>query len=135
MELKQKQLLVEYSLKPIFDCDAKPFTLGPCIFSDPRHHNTVLGIQTCWYLKTLKFALPPMPNHVGHVAYISFFFCQFHMRSVPFFSGIWAIRVRTSWRYKVPNFQTFLFPPAFPTSSLCRFNLLPCQRGSTGSRG
>ena len=25
-------------------------------------HNLVLPIPTCWYLKTRKFALPPMPN-------------------------------------------------------------------------
>ena len=48
------------SLKPIFHCDAKPFALGPRIGLDPQHHNFALGIPTCWFLKTLKFALPPM---------------------------------------------------------------------------
>ena len=74
--LKQIQCLVEYSLmKPIFHCDAKSFALGPGIGLDPQCHNFRLPIPTCWYLKTLKFALlltqnmkfalpqrkPPMP--------------------------------------------------------------------------
>ena len=46
-------------LKPIFHCDAKPFALGPAVGLDPQRYNFVLGIPTCWYLKTLKFALPP----------------------------------------------------------------------------
>ena len=49
-------------LKPIFHCDAKPFVLGPRVGLDPQRHNFALGIPTCWYLKTLKFALPPMPT-------------------------------------------------------------------------
>ena len=49
-------------VKPIFHCDAKPFTLGPRVGLDPQHHIFVLGIPTCWYLKTLKFALPPTRN-------------------------------------------------------------------------
>ena len=51
-------ILLQYgsTLKPIFHCDAKPFGL------DPQRHNFALGIQTCWDLKTLKFALPPTPN-------------------------------------------------------------------------
>ena len=36
--------------------------LGPRVGSDPQCHNFTLGIQTCWYLKMLKFALPPTPN-------------------------------------------------------------------------
>ena len=47
------------ALKPIFHCDAKPFALSPGIGLDPQLHNFALGIPTCWYLKTLKFALPP----------------------------------------------------------------------------
>ena len=47
------------NLKPIFHCDAKPFALGPCVGLDPQRHNFALGIPTCWYLKTLKFGLPP----------------------------------------------------------------------------
>ena len=42
--------------KPIFHSNTKPFALGLDIGLD---HNVVLGIPTCWYLKTLKFALPP----------------------------------------------------------------------------
>ena len=34
--------------------------LGPRISLDPQRHNFNLGIPTCWYLKMLKFALPPM---------------------------------------------------------------------------
>ena len=43
-------------------CDAKPFALGPHLGLDPQPHNFALGIPTCWYLKTLKFGLPRMPN-------------------------------------------------------------------------
>ena len=49
-----------HSLKPIFHCDAKPFALGPRVGLDTQRHNFALGIPTCWYLKTLKFALPSM---------------------------------------------------------------------------
>ena len=54
-------IIIDY-LITIFHCDSKPFTLGPCIGSDPQRHNFALRIQTCWYLKTLKFALPQTPN-------------------------------------------------------------------------
>ena len=40
------------NLKPIFHCHTKPFALGPCVGLDPPMP------QSCWYLKTLKFALP-----------------------------------------------------------------------------
>ena len=59
-------------LKPVFHCDAKPFTLGPGVGLDQQRHNFVLGIPTWWYLKlsknvkicvtptrNIKFALPP----------------------------------------------------------------------------
>ena len=51
-----------YILKPIFHCEAKPFTLGPGVSLDPQHHNFALGIPTCWYLKALKCGLPPKQN-------------------------------------------------------------------------
>ena len=59
---------ISHSLKPIFHCDAKLLALGPT-------QKFALGIPTCWYLKTLKFAIP-LP------------------RWVPFFSGIWALYAR-----------------------------------------
>ena len=46
------------NLKPIFHCDAKPFVLAPRVGLDPQRHHFALGIPTCWYLKTLNFALP-----------------------------------------------------------------------------
>ena len=46
-------------LKPIFHCNAKPFALGPRVDLDSERHNFILGIPTCWYLKFIKFALPP----------------------------------------------------------------------------
>ena len=55
------------SVKPIFHCNAKTLALGHGVES------FALGIPTCWYLKTLNFALPPMqtPNtnrwNIGHV--------------------------------------------------------------------
>ena len=55
-----------FEIKPIFHCDAKPFTLGPRVGLDPQRHNFVLPIPRCWYLKTLKFALPPMPTPNGN---------------------------------------------------------------------
>ena len=97
------------SVKPIFHCGAKPFALGPGIGLDPQHHNFALPIPTCWYLKTLKFALPPTqiitfalppmqtPNaskwnivcvqfpgigsHVGHVHFILFASISFALGS------------------------------------------------------
>ena len=48
--------------KPIFHCDAKPLTLGPGVGFDPQRHNFALGIPTCWYLKTQKYALPSTSN-------------------------------------------------------------------------
>ena len=43
-------------LKPIFHCDAKTLAFRP------PTRNFALGIPICWYLKTLKFACPPMRN-------------------------------------------------------------------------
>ena len=40
-------------------CDAKPFTSDPGVGLDLQCHNSALPIPTCWYLKMLKFALPP----------------------------------------------------------------------------
>ena len=50
------------SLKPIFYCDAKFWRRGLALGNTPRRQNVALGIPTCWYLKTLKFALAPTPN-------------------------------------------------------------------------
>ena len=47
------------SFNPIFHCNTKPFTLGPGVGLDPQRHNFELGIPTYWYLKMLKFVLPP----------------------------------------------------------------------------
>ena len=49
-------------LKPIFHCDAKPLALGPHVWLDPQRDDFALPIPTCWYLKMLKFALPPTPT-------------------------------------------------------------------------
>ena len=41
---------------------SKPFALGTGVGLDPQRHNfcvTYTLIPTCWYLRTLKFALPP----------------------------------------------------------------------------
>ena len=46
----------------IFNCDAKPFALGPGVGLDTQCHNFLLPIPTCWYLKTLKNVFPPTPN-------------------------------------------------------------------------
>ena len=47
--------------KPIFHSDARPLALGPCVGLNPQRNDFVLPIPTCWYLKTLKFALPSTP--------------------------------------------------------------------------
>ena len=49
-------------LKPIFHCDATPFTLGPGVGLELQCHNFALPIPTCLYLKTLKIVFPPTPN-------------------------------------------------------------------------
>ena len=54
--------LVVIGLLHIFHWEAKPFALGPGVGLDPQRHNLMLGIPTCWYLKTLKFALPQTRN-------------------------------------------------------------------------
>ena len=54
--------LVVIGLLHIFHWEAKPFTLGPGIGLEPQSHNFTLGIPTCWYLKTRKFALSPTRN-------------------------------------------------------------------------
>ena len=50
------------NVKPIFYCKAEPSTLGIRIGHYPQCNNFALGIPAGWYLKTLKFALPPTPN-------------------------------------------------------------------------
>ena len=50
------------NLQPIFHCDTKTLALGPCVGRNPQCESFALGITTCLDLKTLKFALPPMPN-------------------------------------------------------------------------
>ena len=48
------------SLKPIFRCDVKTLALGCRVGQYPQCESFALGIPTCWYLKMLKFVLPPM---------------------------------------------------------------------------
>ena len=40
----------------------KKVALGPGVGLAPQRHYFALGIPTCWYLKMLKFAFPPMQN-------------------------------------------------------------------------
>ena len=54
--------LIRDNIKPIIHWDAKPLALGPGVGLDPQSHNFALGIPTCWYLKTGKFPLLPLPN-------------------------------------------------------------------------
>ena len=48
-------------------------------------HSACHRIPTCWYLKTLKFALPPMetPNmnrwNIGHVGHVGLMFVSFSL--------------------------------------------------------
>ena len=44
--------------KPIFHCDATALRWS----SPPQRQNFALGIPTCWYLKSRKFALPRTRN-------------------------------------------------------------------------
>ena len=76
------------------------FRVGALHWTRPQHNNFALGIPTCWYLKTrkfalpltpnLKFAFPPRPNpnasqwnigcvgfqtQISHVGHVHFIFC------------------------------------------------------------
>ena len=78
------------------------FRIGGSVQSKPPTRNFALGIPTCWYLKTLKFVLPPTGNikfalppnanpnagqwnigsptqnlHVGHVHFMLFVLISF----------------------------------------------------------
>ena len=72
----------------------------------PPTQNFALGIPTCWYLKTLKFELPPMwtPNasqwNIGcvgnptrnfHIGYVDFMLFLTNVNQVC--SGIWALQL------------------------------------------
>ena len=87
------------SVKPIFHCDAKTFSLGRRVGQYPQRESFALGIPTCWYLRKLKFVLPPTqtPNasqwnivcvgcpgvgsRVGHVHLIFFVSISFALGS------------------------------------------------------
>ena len=103
----------------------KPFALGPRVGLDPQRHNFAVGIPTCWYLKTLKFALPPTPTpnasqwnigcvgspgvgspgvgaHVGHVHFmlsvsISFTLGSQRKRGFHWNMGFIAMEIRSIW--------------------------------------
>ena len=47
------------TLKPIFHCDVKTLVLGRRVGQFPQRESFALGIPTCWYLKMLRFVLPP----------------------------------------------------------------------------
>ena len=53
--ISRQNIGLERGLKPIFHCNAKLLALGPTL-------KFALAIPTCWYLKRLKFALPPTRN-------------------------------------------------------------------------
>ena len=107
-------------LKPIFHCEAKPFVLVPGIGLEPQRHSFASPIPTCWYLKTLKCALPPArmlnicvtpdanPQHKSAEYRLQ----NFHVGKVananPVSSGIWALMLQLSgcisgpcWRLSV----------------------------------
>ena len=82
------QINCNLSLKPIFHCDAKFWRRELALGNTPQHQNFELGIPTCWYLKTLKFALPLTPNPntsqwniggVGLLALAMYISCIFHV--------------------------------------------------------
>ena len=74
--------------------------LGPGVGSDPKHHNFVLVIPTCWYLKTLKFALPPTQNphtsqwNIGCVWSPTQHFCIGHVDFMLFIPFLVALRTQ-----------------------------------------
>ena len=53
-------------VKLIFHCNANPFVLGPRVGLDSQCKHFVLGIPTCWYLKSLADLMPtpayPIPT-------------------------------------------------------------------------
>ena len=46
----------------LYSTATQHFRVGSCVGLDPQCQNLALGISTCWYLKTRKFALPLTPN-------------------------------------------------------------------------
>ena len=50
-------------VKPIFLCEAKPFTLGTSVGLDPERQNFALPIPTCWYLKSKNICVTPNAKH------------------------------------------------------------------------
>ena len=119
----------EESLKPIFHCDAKPFALGPGIGLDTQRLNFALPIPTCWYLKMLKFALPPTPTvkfalspmrnpnasqwNIGCVGSPTQHFCFGHVDFMLFIPGFFHVGYPTQTLFSVeyglkvsPKYQT-----------------------------
>ena len=81
-------MMRENSIKPIFHCDAKFWRRRLALDNTPRRQNFAMGIPTCWYLKTLIFALAPTPTPdasqcniggVGPLALAMYISCIFHV--------------------------------------------------------
>ena len=144
-------------IKPIFHCDAKPFTLGPRVGLDTQRHNFVLPIPTCWYLKTLKFKFHPNPNDrisatpnanpqreqveyrwrgagIGHVHFM--FFCvDFICVGQPVLqytvsNGIWAYVLQ---RHFLKQLSYIATPHQDPPSCRCCCSSCTCADRSIGS--
>ena len=118
-------------LKPIFHCDSKTLALGCRIGQCPKHKSFALGIPSCWYPKTLKFALPPTqmlkfpstpmqtPNlnrwNNGHVGSLTQNSCVGHVDFIlfvpntnPICSEIWAsFGCSDLWFFQITNTPKF----------------------------
>ena len=103
---------------------SKSFALGPGVGLDPQRHNFTSGIPTCWYLKTLKFALPqtrketlrypqcePMECRLHWVpnAKFSRWPCTFHVVCAHFIHVGLPTRTQFPVEYGLKKYQAFLF--------------------------
>ena len=72
---------------------------GAGVGQHPRRQNFALGIPTCWYLKTLEFALPPTRNlkFAFHRSF-STLALQKLANAKADSSGIQALRLYFSWK-------------------------------------
>ena len=121
--VKFQDVIYPHLLKPIFRCDTKQLASRPCIGLHPQTQRfCVTYTNICWFLKTLKFALPQTRNIkfafvptqtlnanqwnigcfgsptnnvcVGHVHFMFFVLISFAFGGQRKPSGIWALIIK-----------------------------------------
>ena len=87
--LVQNTFKMDHS-KAYIPLQRKKVALGPGVGLAPQRHYFALGIPTCWYLKMLKFAFPPMQNpnasqwNIGCVGSMALGLCVGHVHFIFF---------------------------------------------------